>query len=333
LDNTEYSGVGIEWGKNTDYTALRNSGGGIAFWAKAVPGVTEVFIGLTDNKGDGKNVSSSVLLSDFGKIDTAWQYFMIPLKEFSDDGSFWDENTNGNKFGTMDWSKIVGMQVTSNKYVNRIPVEDPIKVFFSRISLIDKVPGYVDPDIYWDNFNSNAPDAIVIDFENNVSEEWMAISGEGSMLEVKIVSQNNRELRDKYGRWHLALDWSINDWAMANYGIARRNLAPDICNWSRHSAVAFDAFSNRDEEQVIVKIADEFKEEFMAAVTLKRGWNEVVVPFRRFRKSAYQPSEATVNGKLDLNRVWEFGLHPMEVGVSSQTLFDNIRLTQEPKRK
>jgi hypothetical protein len=333
LDNTEYSGVGIEWGKNTDYTALRNSGGGVGFWAKAVPGVTEVFVGLTDNKGDGKNVSSGVLLGDFGKIDTTWQYFMIPLKEFPDDGSYWDDNTNSTKPGMMDWSKIFGMQITSNKYVNRIPVEDPIKLYFSRIALIDKVPGYVDPDVYWDNFKSTAPDVMVIDFENNVSEEWMAISGEGSVLEVKIASQNNRDLRDKYGRWYLSLDWSINDWAMANYGIGRRNLPKEVCDWSKHSAVAFDAFSNRDEERVMVKISDEFKEEWMTLVTLKRGWNEVVVPFRSFRKSSYQASEATVNGKLDLNRVWEFGFHPSEVGVSSQTLFDNIRLTQDPKSK
>jgi hypothetical protein len=305
--------------------------GGLGFWAKAVQGVTEIFVGLTDNKGDGKNVGSSILLSDFGKLDTNWTYFMIPLKEFSDEGSFWDENTNSTKPGVMDWSKITGMSITSNKYVNRIAVEDPVKLFLSRISLIDKVPGYVDPDIFWDNFKSDAADVMIVDFENNTAEEWMAISGEGSALEVRIVPQNDRNLRDMYGRWHLSLDWSVNDWAMANFGLARRNLPKEKTNWSKHSAIAFDAYSNRDVELLGVKISDEFKEEFMATVTLKRGWNRVVVPFRKFRKMAYQSPEAVINGKLDLNNVWEIGFHPLETGISSQTLIDNIMITQEPR--
>jgi len=258
---------------------------------------------------------------------------MIPIKEFSSDGTYWDENTNSSRPGIVDWNRIGGMSVTSNRYVNRIPVEDPVKVFFSRIAMIDNVPGYIDPDVYWDGFKSNAPDVMVVDFENNVSEEWMAISGEGSSLGIRMLSQNDRNLREKYGRWHLALDWTVNDWAMANFGIARRNLPREVCDWSKHSAVALDIFSNRDEERVGIKIVDEFREEWMAIITVQRGWNEVVVPFRRFRKSAYQPADARVDGKLDLNSVWEFGIHPMEIGITSQTLIDNIRITQEPKKK
>ncbi|MDR0305051.1 MAG: hypothetical protein LBH98_09855 [Chitinispirillales bacterium] len=334
LDNADYSGVDFNWGKNTDMSLPRNNNGGIGFWAKSVPGVIQVFLGLTDNKGDGKNVGTSVLMNDFGKLDTNWNYFMIPLKEFSDDGEYWDENTNGTKHGIIDWSKIIGMSITTDKYVNRIAVEDPIKVFFSRIALIDKVPGYIDPDVYWDNFKSNAPDLIINDFENAVAEEWMAISGEESALEVKIVSQNDRELRDKYGRWHLFLDWSVNDWVMASYGLARRNLPKNVCDWSKHSAISFDAFSNRDVERLGLKITDEFKEEWTAMVTLKRGWNNVVVPFRKFKKSPYQSAaDATVNGKLDLGNVQEFSFEPSEIGVSSKTLIDNLKLTQEPKSK
>ena len=333
LDNTEYSGVEFNWGKNTDMSSVRNNNGGIGFWSKAVEGVTQVFVGLSDNKGDGKSVGTTVLLNDFGTLDTNWNYFMIPLKEFADDGNYWDENTNNTKSGTVDWSKIIGMSVTINKYVNRIAVEDPVKVFFSRIAMIDNVPGYIDPDIYWDNFKSNAADVTIIDFENNVAEEWMAISGEASSLEIKIVSQNSRELRNEYGRWHLGLIWSINDWAMANYGLGHKNLPKEVCDWSKHSAVSFDAFSNRDTELLGVKITDEFKEEWTTKVTLKRGWNKVIVPFRKFKKSPYQSSETIINGKLDLNNVYEFGFEPSETGVSSTTLIDNIKLTQEPKTK
>jgi hypothetical protein len=334
LDNAEYSGVEFNWGKNTDMSAARKSNGGIGFWAKSVPGVNQVFIGLSDNKGDGKNVGTTLLLNDFGTLDTNWNYFMIPLKEFSDDGSYYDEATGGSKPGIMDWSKIVGLAITTDKYVNRIPVEDPIKVFLSRIALIDKVPGYTDPDIYWDNFKSSEPDFMICDFENTSAEEWAAISGEESALEAKIVAQNDRELRGKYGRWHLVLDWSINDWASVTYGLAHRNLSEEVCDWSKHSALAFDVFSNRDVERLGVKIADEFKEEWTAMVTLKRGWNEVVVPFRKFKKSPYQTnSESVINGVLDLKNVYDFSFEPSELGVSSRTLIDNLKLTQEPKGK
>jgi hypothetical protein len=333
LDNAEYSGIEFNWGKNTDVSAARKNNGGIGFWAKAVPGVTQVFLGLTDNKGDGMNVGTNVLMNDFGTLDTNWNYFMIPLKEFSEDGGYWDENTNSTKSGIMDWSKIIGMSITTDRYVNRIPVEDPIKVFFSRVALIDKIPGYVDPDIYWDNFKSNAPDIIINDFESGSADEWMAISGEGSSLDIKIVAQNNRELRDKYGRWHLALNWSVNDWAMAAYGLGRRNLPKEVCDWSKHSAISFDAFSGRDTEVMGLKITDEFKEEWTTKVTLKRGWNKVVVPLRKFKKSPYQSAEAKTNGVLDLGNVLEFSFEPSEIGVSSTTLIDNIKLTQESKAK
>jgi hypothetical protein len=334
LDNAEYSGVEFNWGKNTDMSAARKNSGGIGFWVKSVPGVNQVFIGLSDNKGDGKNVGTTLLLNDFGTLDTNWNYFMIPLKEFSEDGSYYDEATGGSKPGIMDWSKIVGLSITTDKYVNRIPVEDPIKVFVSRIALIDKIPGYTDPDIYWDNFKSNAPDLMICDFENSTEEEWSAISGEESALEAKIVPQNDRELRGKYGRWHLALDWSINDWASVTYGLAHRNLPQEACDWSKYSALTFDVFSNRDIERLGLKITDDFKEEWTAMVTLKRGWNEVVVPFRKFRKSPYQTnSEAKINGVLDLNNVYEFSFEPSELGVSSRTLIDNLKLTQEPKGK
>lgn len=331
LDNTEYSGVEVNWGKTVDVSTLRNSNGGLGFWVKAVPGVTEVFVGLTDDASDGKNVGSSVLLNDFGTLDTNWTYFMIPLKEFADDGTFWDENTNSSKPGIMDWTKIVGMSVTSNKYVNRIAVEDPVKMFMSRVALIDAVPGYIDPDIYWNNFKSDALDVMIVDFENNVAEEWMAISGEGSALGVRLVAQNDRALRDKFGRWHLALDWSVNDWAMAAFGIGQKNLAKEKTDWSKHSAIAFDVYSNLDKEIIGVTVSDEGKEAWSANVTVKRGWNSVVVPFRKFKKDAYQESEAIVNGKLDLNNVWSISINPLETGISSQTLIDNIIITQEPK--
>ena len=332
LDGVEFSGVTFNWGRNIDFRNLRNNSGGIAFWAKAVQGVTQVFIGLNDNKGDGKSVGTTVNLNDFGNLDTGWNYFMIPIKEFSDDGSFWDEATNSSKPGVVDWSRINSFSITSNRFVNRIRVEDPVKLFVSRVALIEKVPGYIDPDIFWDAFQSDAPDVMINDFEGSVGEEWMAISGEGSAISVRQLVHSDRNLRDKYGRAHLAIDWSNNDWAMANLALGRRNVSPELSNWSGHSAVAFDVFSNRDEERMAVTIGDGNRQEWMAIITLNRGWNEVVVPFRRFRKMAYQPPEAVSSNRLELGSVWEMGFRPLEMGVVSQTLIDNVRITQEPKR-
>ena len=332
LDGTEFSGVTFDWGRNVDMRELRENSGGIAFWAQAVPGVTQVFLGLNDNKGDGKSVGTTVNLNDFGTLDTNWNYFMIPIKEFSTDGSFWDQSTNSVAPGIVDWSRIASMSITSNRYVNRIRVEDPVRLFISRVAMIDKVPGYVDPDIFWNAFQSNAPDVVINDFEVPTGEEWMAISGVGSAIAVSQYVHSDRSLRDRFGRGHLAIDWSNNDWAMANLALARRNASPTITDWSKHSAIRFDVFSNRDEERIGVKIADGNRQEWMAVITVNRGWNDITIPFRNFRRMGHQPSEAVFSPQIDLSNVWELGFHPLNVGVSSRTLFDNITITQEPKR-
>ena len=330
LDNAEFSGVTFNWGATTDLRQLRANNGGLGFWAKAVPGVTQVFIGLIDDRGN-RSVTTSQVINGFGTLDTSWNYFMIPLKEFADEGSFWDESINRTRPGMVDWSRIVGITVSSNRFVNRVMLDDPIAVFFSRFAYIENVPGFVDPSIFWDNFRSAAPDMLVADFEATQDPaEWIVIKGTSSALQVNEVPQRVRELRPRFGRWQMALDWTLNDWAMANFKIGRRNL-PYVSDWTKHSAVAFDIHSSLPSERIDVKIVDAGREEWLSTVTLQQGWNEVIVPFRNFRQSFNQPADAVVNRVLDLEKVMEFGFHPMEILTSSRTIIDNIRVTQEPQ--
>jgi hypothetical protein len=331
LDGNEFAGVTFNWGRSADLTQLRESGGGLGFWAKAVPGVTQLIVGLVDDRGN-RSVTTSQVANSFGTLDTSWNYITIPLKEFADEGSWWDETINRTRFGMVDWSRIVGVTVSSNRFVNRVMLDDPIRVFFSRFAYLENVPGFVDPNVFWDNFRSDAPDMMVADFETtNDPAEWIVIRGATSLLQVNAVPQLVRELRPRFGRWQIALDWTLDDWAMANFKIGRRNL-PYVSDWSKQSAVAFDIHSALPNgERIDVKIVDAGREEWLATVNINQGWNEVVVPFRNFRHSFNQPADAVVNRVLNLEKVMEFGFNPMDIMTSSRTIIDNLRVTQEPQ--
>jgi hypothetical protein len=332
LDNTEFSGVTFNWGRSTDLTQLRANNGGLGFWVKGGSmGVTQLIIGLVDDRGN-RSVTTAQVANDFGTIDTNWNYIMIPFPEFADEGSWWDESINRTRPGIVDWSRIVGMTVSSNRFVNRILIEDPINVFLSRIAYLESVPGYVDPNLRWDNFRSNAPDMMVTNFETtNDPGEWIVIRGASSMVQLHAIPQVVRNMRPRFGRWQMAIDWDLDDWAMANFKIGRRNL-PYVSDWSRHSAVAFDAHSALPNgERWDVKIVDSGREEWVATINLQQGWQEVTVPFRNFRRAVNQPADAVVNKVLDLENVMEFGFNPMEILTSSRTIIDNLRVTQEPQ--
>lgn len=83
MDNTDYSGVNINFGKKIDLSGAHKTKAGLAFWAKFGKDVQLAFIGLLDDESDKKKVQTNIVLGDYAKLDTNWQYFMIPLKDFT----------------------------------------------------------------------------------------------------------------------------------------------------------------------------------------------------------------------------------------------------------
>jgi len=331
LDNSDYSGVTVRFGQSFNFETLRNSGGGLAFWGKACAGLDNILFGVNDDVKDKRSTGTSLLLSDYGKLDTNWNYFMIPLKEFADEGGWWDEDAKMEKPGKMDYAAIDGITITSDKYGNRVAPGEPVQFIFDKITTIKSVPGYIDPDIFWDTFKSSTADRLLFDFENG-EEGWEGAAGEQSAMSAIIDRQPDRALREKYGQKYLKFEYSLNDWAYVGYPFARFSSGAELTDWSKHRALTMDVFCDQDAEVLSVKVKDAGKEEWFANVKVVRGWNKVTVPFRKFRKDPYyQVPGALVDGKLDLSRVGEMSFAPTSIGVMSRMIIDNITLTNNSK--
>ena len=159
---------------------------------------------------------------------------------------------------------------------------------------------------------------------------WEAIAGEQSSLVAKIGSQNDRELRGKYGRFYLEYEYSMNDWGYVGYPFARFNSPKEMRDWSKHRAIKFDFHSERDIENCSFKINDAGNEGWLTSFKVKKGWNTVVIPFRKLRKNAFeQEPGANVDGKLDLTNVMNLSFEPKDIGVMSTVIIDNVTLTND----
>ncbi len=328
LDNGNYSGNTMRLPQSFDVSNARETGGGIAFWGRAPKGVDKLFVGLNDDGVGSPSVGTSVLLSDYGYFDGEWHYFMIPLKEFPNEGGWWDETTKTEKPGEVNWSSINGITLTTEKYGNRIAPGDPVPFYFDDVVVIESVPGYVDPDIYWDDFHSDAADKLIFDFEDGKANAWESVAGEKSDIAVTSGAQTDRDLRDRYGLKYLQVNYSLNDWAYFGYPFARYSSGPEYTDWSEHRAVTMDIHTGRDEEKVKVRVQDAGGENWYASVNIVKGWNEVVVPFRNFRKDPYdQTSSALLDGKLDMSNVKAFSVAPATIGIASELHIDNVTLT------
>ncbi|ERP32165.1 carbohydrate binding domain-containing protein [Chitinivibrio alkaliphilus] len=327
FDNSDFSGAAINFGDTYDLDSLRQHGAGIGFWAKAGPGTDIVHFGPSDCEDvDGRSVGTSLNLADYGDLGTEWSYFTVPLREFPDDGSWWNPETFSTSPGVIDWKHISDFSFTTNKYGNRVPVGEPAKLFVTDLAIIDSVPGYVDPEAYWDEFYSDAPDQLVFDFED-LSGSFGAYSGSGSSISAQVEYQADVSLRPRLGRKFLEVSYTLGDWAQATYDFVARNAPSQMYDWSNHKAVRFDIYSQAEEQYIGVQVTDAGGEAWSANISVKEGWQNVVVPLRRFRRNIYQDASADADGKLRLDQVQQFSIVPRDVGHSSVVRIDNVYLT------
>ncbi len=328
LDNTDYSGININFGKKVDLSEARKTKAGLAFWAKFGKDVTQVFVGLLDDNSDNKMVQTNVVLRDFAELDTNWHYFMIPLKEFDSQGNWWDENKKMEVPGEVDWGRITELCFSSDKYGNRLEDGIPVTIYVDDISFIEEVPGYVDPDDYWNAFKSEEPDLVIFDFEDPKEAMWSAVSGEESEIFFKVIDQEDRSLREKFGKKMFEIEYANNDWGYVAYPFAKHSAPMEMRNWSKHWALRFDFHTERDEEIIRIHINDSGKEAFVASVTCKKGWNDILLPLRNFKKYPYyQEADAVLNNKLDLDAVTAVEFRPAVAGTMGKFKLDNLKLT------
>jgi hypothetical protein len=269
-----------------------------------------------------------VVLSDYGTVDTTWHYFMIPLKEFNSQGNWWDEMKKVEVPGDVAWDRLTEICFSADKYGNRLVDSVPVSVYVDEITFIDKVPGYVDPDDYWNAFTSDAHDRMLLDFEEPVHAAWMPIAGEESEIFAAVIDQEDRSLRDTYGLKMLEVTYDIGDWGYVDYSFEKNSADSLSRDWKRHWALRFDVYTEKTQEVIKVQVNDSWKEAFFANITCVRGWNDVLLPIRMFKKYPYyQEPDAELNNAFDLGHIRNISFWPTVAGSVGTFRVDNVRLT------
>ena len=327
LDNKNYSGVTLVPSQNKplNLESLRkDKPAGLAFWAKGGNPSDIVYIGLLDDESDGMKVQTKVALRDFGKVDTSWNYYMIPLKKFSSKGKYWDESKKAELLKDVDWKKISEIRFSTNKNENRPGDNKPVKFYIEQISIIDSIPGYFDPDIYWETFVSNEPDRLLHDFESPLDQKWETGNGPASQVKTGFINPEN----SNYGKYSLATTYHLADWCDVMYNYPANSIPASKCDWTKYWGLKIHLFSNRPFQSLNIQISDSGNELYIASCGGPEGWSEIVVPFKDFYKFPYyQPADAVHNGKFDLENIRMLDIKPAGEGTTGTFLIDNISLT------
>ncbi len=330
LDNNDYSGITVAMGagKSFDLTGEKAAkAAGIAFWAKGAPNVNAVYLGLLDDESDGMKVQTKLAIADFGKIDTTWKYFMIPIRRFQDVGKYWDENKKAEMIGDIQWGQMNEIRFSTNKGENRLAPGEPVVFYVDQIAIIEEIPGYVDPEEYWGNFTSDKPDVKLHDFEGLTDlSSWEMSKGPKSDITLALVPSGAKN----GGKQAISISFKLNDWCDAVYHFQRNNAPAEMRDWSKHWGLKFDMYTDKPYQGINVQANDAGGEVFIATAGCSKGWHEVLVPFKAFYKFPYwQPPEAVQNGKFDMEAVQTIDFKPSGEGTSGTYKIDNIRLTNE----
>ncbi|MFP4164134.1 MAG: carbohydrate binding domain-containing protein [Chitinispirillaceae bacterium] len=327
MDNNDYSGVTLVHGSTINAEGIKNSrAGGLAFWAKGAPNVNSVFVGLLDDESDGKKVQSKVVLGDYGKLDTTWKYFMIPVRKFQDQGRYWDDNQKAEVLGDMDWTKIKELRFSINKEENKVEEGEPVAFYVSDISFIKEIPGYVDPEDYWNSFESDAPEVMLHDYETEVDRKVEKSTGPKSKVKYEFVKSDAEGGSDNA----LKIDYKLGDWVDVVYNYKNNNRPEEHRDWTKHWGLKFNMYTEKPYQPLTVQVQDSGNEIFVAATGATKGWNEIIIPFKDFSKFPYyQPEDAEQNGKFDLDNVHVLDFKPAGEGSKGVIKIDNVRLTND----
>ncbi|MDR3012000.1 MAG: hypothetical protein LBU70_02170 [Chitinispirillales bacterium] len=334
MDPSQYSGVSVSIGegKFVDLTAARTApAAGLAFWGKSCKNARTITIGLLDNQGKNANnvevkVQTVQLVGDYGPLSTEWQYYMIPIRSFPATGRYWDDSRNAEIASPVDWSKIqeVRFSVGRDDYLGRVPEGEPVTFYVSDMVFIEEIPGYVNPDDFWNAFSSTAPDHLLHDFSTDVDRNWGVSHCDKSEASFRFVDSDV----PGGGGKALEITYRLRSWADILYDYEVNNRPSKDRDWRNHWGLKFDFWTDRPYQPIVVQLEDSGREIFVASTGGNRGWSEIVVPFRAFSKFPhYQHPHATQTGRLDLDNVAVLDFKPAGEGSRGTFRIDNVRLT------
>lgn len=124
-------------------------------------GVKSIYVGLLDSRPDTIKVQSNFVLGDFGQVDSAWNWFQVPLKKFGAKGMYWDAAKMTEMSDEVKWDRINEIRFSENKDENKPGPGRPIAFNAKDIVITNHIPNYLDPDEFWMTFNSSEPDVVL----------------------------------------------------------------------------------------------------------------------------------------------------------------------------
>ncbi len=305
----DYSGVSLSLGdgKPVDLSPFRKTGS-LTFWIKGGPSAQKFMVGLVDNQSGTKKVQSKVVGDSYVVVEQGeWRQCRIPLKAFIDDGTYWDASQQREVGAKMDWTKISEFRISVNRGENKVEPGSPVAFYLDQIQLTKTAKGVIDPDAYWQAFQSTAPDTVVTDF-SKWGAAWRIQHGASAEIAAAVGKLPSGSPKDLQGQ-ALKIDFKPGDWYDA---FIRPDAAPGMVrDWSKHYALSVWLYTDKAYQAFDVVIHDRDSEMFTSRVGASRGWHQVLVPFRSFTKFPYfQPPEAKQNNKLDLDGVAQLGVKP-----------------------
>ena len=334
IDGTEYSGVTISMGegKFANLTGARTAkAAGIAFWGRGGPNVSTVAIGLLDNQGKNAagaevKTQTKLIIGDFGKIEQQWKYYMVPIRSFQDNGLYWDDTKNAEVSNKVDWSKIQEVRFSIGKGENKVAEGEPVAFYVSDISFIEEIPGYVNPEDFWNAFKSNAAEVKLHDYETADDQKWESSKGPKSEVEFKYGESG----APNGGKSALEITYRLHDWVDVLFNYKNNNRPAAQRDWTKHWGLKFDFYTDKPYQPITVQVQDAGNEIFVAPAGGNKGWTEVIVPFKSFFKFPYyQPEDAVQNGKFDLENIHVLDFKPAGEGSRGTYRIDNVRLTND----
>ena len=332
IDNNDWSGVtySLGEGKFIDLSKVRNKGG-LYFWIKGKLGGEKLYVGILDNQGNDVKSQTKVGLNDWIKVSKDWQLVKIPLKRFMDKGKAWDANKQAEVAKDMQWNKIQEIRFSVGKGENagEPGKPAPVTVFVDQITFTSNID-WVDPDLKWDSFKSNAPDLVISDFEGKYgSELWEPSTGPKSQLKFKI--ENCPEFK---GNCLNIQHYLLADWVDVVLDMEKRKRPASDRDWTKHWGIMFDVYSEKAWQSITVQVQDAGNEIFVSNVGAPKGKTTLLVPFRTFSKFPYyQPPNAKENGIFDLKGVTALDFKPSGEGTAGGFMIDNIKLTNKREIK
>jgi len=114
----------------TDISGMRKNGT-VDFWIKGNTGNEKnLSVMLIDSIEDKEPFHTQVFLSDYLTMSKEWQYVIIPLADFLDDGFYWSMEKNARVNGKMDWGKIqsLSFDISPSETTETVIFVDGVKI-------------------------------------------------------------------------------------------------------------------------------------------------------------------------------------------------------------